>query len=499
VPLPVPPDLEQALAGVPAARRHFDTLPPPAKDRWIGWISRARFGPRRRRRLEHAIATLAAEHGYPVGAQAADTVVVNGHEPLPPEPLVWPWLLAFALLLLIAAGVVWLVAYRHHHHPAGSGSVARAAVPGLVGEPQARAARDVRAHGLQPVTEPRPSAQPKGTIVDQRPAAGTMLRRGSPVTLFVSQGEPKVSVPKVTGLPAAAAVTKLENAKLVAKILDVPSTKTPGIVVAEKPKPAAKAPQGSTVVLAVAKGGGKVNVPAVVGEKAPQAVSDLVHAGLQATTQPVASDLPRGTVVSQQPAGGERVQKGSSVALKLSKGAPSAAPTATTPAPTTHQAATHPTTTRAAAPQQPTTKPQTTTPQPASQIDVPHLADAGLGTALHALESAGLRATVSYQTSQQPLGQVLSQNPAADAKVAPRTRVQLIVSEGPNPGSPTQLPDVTGEDQATAQTDLENAGFQVIVVRRTGTGQESGTVVEEAPGAGTSLGQNDFVAIYVAA
>ncbi len=508
VPLPVPPDLEQALADVPAARRHFDALPPPSKDRWIAWVSRTRFGARRRRRLEHAIATLAAERGYPV-AQETTVVNGNGYEPIPPEPLVWPWLLAFALVLLIAAAVVWLLAYRHHHHQA-AGAAGTTAVPTVIGEPRAKALADVRARHLQPVTQLRPSAQAKNTVVDQRPEGGVELRRGAPVTLFLSQGEPKVVIPTVTGLQAAQAVTKLQDAKLVAKIVDVASPKTPGTVVTEKPKPAAKIPQGSTVTLGVSKGGGKVNVPAVVGEKAPQAITDLKAVGLQATTQPVTSDLPRGTVVSQKPAGGDRAKKGSTVALKLSKGSAQAAvaptPThaATTQHTVTHQA-THPTTTshptttahQTTTQQQVTTQQQTTTQQPANQVAVPHLTSQGLGSALHALESAGLRASVKYQTSQQPLGQVLSQSPTGDTKVAPKTRIQLIVSEGPNPGAPAQVPDVTGEDQDTAQSDLQNAGFQVIAIRRSGTGQQPGTVVEMQPDAGTSLSQNDFVAIYV--
>ena len=89
------------------------------------------------------------------------------------------------------------------------------------------------------------------------------------------------------------------------------------------------------------------------------------------------------------------------------------------------------------------------------------------------------------------------QNPAAATQVPPRTRVQLNVAEGPNPGNPAQVPDVTGEDQATARSDLENAGFQVVIVHTTrGTGP-SGNVIEQQPSAGTTISTGDYVAIYV--
>jgi serine/threonine-protein kinase len=188
------------------------------------------------------------------------------------------------------------------------------------------------------------------------------------------------------------------------------------------------------------------------------------------------------------------VPKGAAVQLKVSKGAPATTAAATTAAATTTQRSTTP-------PPPPATTQQTTTRQTTTQaagVVVPSLVGKAIATALGALERGGLRATVKYQSSQAPLGQVRGQNPAAGTRVPRGTRVQVNVSEGPNPGNPTQLADETGQDEQTARSDLENAGFKVVVIQRSGTGQSTGTVVEQQPAGGTTLATGDYVALYVA-
>ena len=131
-------------------------------------------------------------------------------------------------------------------------------------------------------------------------------------------------------------------------------------------------------------------------------------------------------------------------------------------------------------------------------MTVPSLVGQRLGSALGALERANLRASLKYLPSSKPVGQVIGQNPAAGKKVPRLTRVQVNAAEGPNPGNPTPVPDVTGEDQQAATNDLQSAGFQVIAIQRHRAGGQSGSVVEEQPSAGTTLASGDFVAIYVA-
>jgi len=469
VPLPVPPDVEAALAAVPAARARFDALPPERKDAWISWVGRARTRLGRVRRIGYLVRRL--------GAAPQAAAVEEG--PLPPGPAWWPWILVLALALVVAAVLIWLLVVRDNDNGTRNAVVVqKGTVPNLVGQPQATAVAAVKQAGLEPVVTEREAPQPAGIVVQQQPAPGKAMKTGAPVDLVVSRGPPPVTVPDLKGLAAADAVAKLQQAKLAPRLVEVKSKETAGSVVSQNPQPGAKAKPGSRVVLNVSKGAGKVTVPAVVGETVAQATSELQAAGFKPQTTNVASSQPKGTVIAQTPRGGEAAVKGSTVKLDVSQGATT----------TTQQTTSAATTTTA-----------TTTPAAGGggTVAVPALVGKGIATALQQLETAGLRATVKYQTSQAPAGQVRGQNPKAGTKVPPKMRVQLNVSEGPNPGNPTAVPDETGQDEATARSDLQSAGFKVVVIRRTGGGQP-GTVVEQQPAAGTTVPTDEYVAIYVA-
>jgi serine/threonine-protein kinase len=61
------------------------------------------------------------------------------------------------------------------------------------------------------------------------------------------------------------------------------------------------------------------------------------------------------------------------------------------------------------------------------------------------------------------------------------------------------VPDVVGEDQQTATSDLQNAGFQVQVITVPPTDpSQSGNVVDEQPAGGTRAPRGSTVTIYVA-
>jgi beta-lactam-binding protein with PASTA domain len=485
VPLAVPPDLEAALAAVPAARARFDALAPEAKDAWIAWVGRGRTARGRAKRNAYVVRRLG---GAPVATTT--TIQEEAPPPLPPRQEWWPWLLALALALLIAALLVWLLVYRDNGSTHNTVVIQKGTVPAVVGQPQAAAVQMVKQASLNPVVTKKLSAtQAPGIVIAQNPAAGKVLKGGAPVTLVVSRGPPPVAVPNVQGLAAADAVAKLQQANLAPRLVEVRSKQTAGTVVAQNPAAGTKAKPGSRVTLDVSKGVGKVTVPVVTGETVAQAVAELKTAGFKAQTSNVASDQPKGNVVTQLPRGGEAATKGATVKLAVSQGPKTTTTTATTTAATT--------TTQQTTTQRATTTTSAATTTQASGTAVPQLTGKGLATGLQQLETAGLRASVKYQSSQAPVGRVLGQNPAAGTKVAPKATVQVNVSEGPNPGNPTAVPDVSGEDEATARSDLETAGFKVIVIQ-TSRGGQSGTVVEQQPAAGTTLASGDFVAIYVA-
>jgi serine/threonine-protein kinase len=78
------------------------------------------------------------------------------------------------------------------------------------------------------------------------------------------------------------------------------------------------------------------------------------------------------------------------------------------------------------------------------------------------------------------------------------SRVQISVSLGPN-ATTTQVPDVVGQDQQTATTTLQDAGFEVQVINVPATDpSQNGNVVDEQPGGGSRAPQGSTVTIYVA-
>ena len=78
------------------------------------------------------------------------------------------------------------------------------------------------------------------------------------------------------------------------------------------------------------------------------------------------------------------------------------------------------------------------------------------------------------------------------------SRERLQVSAGPHPAPARSVPDVSGEDSATAQQDLQAAGFAVVTVDWPVSDPASdGVVVAETPGAGTSVPRGAAVVVYI--
>jgi serine/threonine-protein kinase len=142
------------------------------------------------------------------------------------------------------------------------------AVPSVVGESQAAAMRAIKSAGLKPSRQHVPSAQEKGTVVGQSPAAGSSAPKGANVLLNISDGPPKTEQPAKT-------------------------------------KPA-KPQQPSTAT-----------VPGVIGETEASATSDIQGAGFSVSSvdQPTNDPSMDGVVVDQSPPGGSDVDPGSSVTI----------------------------------------------------------------------------------------------------------------------------------------------------------------------------------------
>jgi eukaryotic-like serine/threonine-protein kinase len=233
-----------------------------------------------------------------------------------------------------------------------------------------------------------------------------------------------------------------------------------------RPRPKKK-PQTTTAVE-------QVVVPDIVGQKQDDAVGTLEAQGLSASVTEVPSTQEKGLVVAQAPRGGEKVDKGSSVAVNVSKG--------------------------------PNKPPEPTT------VTVPNVVGEPVDSASAAVGAAGLHASVQHVPSTESEGTVVSQSPSGGSSAQKGAGVLLNVSSGPATAKPAKnekqsgrqqptavsVPSVVGEDKETAKSDLKSAGFKVSTVDQpTSDPSQDRMVVDQSPPAGTSAPESSTVTIYV--
>ena len=456
----LPADVAAALDRVPEARDRFASMPAGRQIEWLNWIDRARGRRRRAARIDEAVRRL-----LPSGTAAEEEVV----EPAGPPPERYWWLWLLLLLLLVIGGLVaWWLLTRGDD---------KSTVPNVIGLRAPAATERIRDKDLEALPRSGQSDRPPGVVFAQRPGAGTQLDEGQTVTISISTG--RLAVPDVTGLPLKKAQQRLMSAGFQDEVKRVASSRPKGVVVEQSPVAGVTAVRGTTVKLSVSSGMKPVIVPQVVGQTQGSAVSSLTRIGLKPQLRNVASAKPLGIVVAQKPAAGEEVDKGSTVVVNVSTG--------TGPATTTTTTATTATTTATV----------TTTAAPA-RVRVPRVVGLAQTRALRRLNALGLRPTVLYVLSTQPVNRVVGQFPRPGTILRRGSRVRVNVSSGPNPQPATTVPNVLGQDQATAAANLRAAGFRVIVLSRPTSSQgQEGLVIDEQPGPGSSIPGGSQVTIFV--
>jgi serine/threonine-protein kinase len=226
----------------------------------------------------------------------------------------WLWLLAVLVAGLGLAAVLLLPGTQ------------KVSVPTVVGADQANAEAKLRQDGFRVNTVPKTAEQPAGQVIGQDPTGGTKVKKGSTVTLTVSAGPQQVAVPQVVGLTVSSARGRLQKAGLEASEREENSDSVAaGRVISVSPPEGQKVDKGSSVTLVVSSGKPQVQVPAVVGKSFDEAQSTLQAAGFKVTRTDKESDKDPGTVLSQNPTSGGRIDAGSTIALTVAK-APSEVP-----------------------------------------------------------------------------------------------------------------------------------------------------------------------------
>jgi eukaryotic-like serine/threonine-protein kinase len=210
-------------------------------------------------------------------------------------------------------------------------------VPGVVGDKRADAEAAIEKAGFKTdVREENSDTVKAGRVISTSPPENSQLEKGRTVVLVVSTGPQQVSVPDVVGDSETDARSKLENAGLKVDTSERESeTEDPGTVLEQSPRAGGKVSKGSTVAITLAKAPPQFDVPDVVDQTADAAAAALQNAGFEVRRREQDVDTldQDGKVISQSPAGGEQLKKGSRVTITVGKFNPPLDPEAGTPTP----------------------------------------------------------------------------------------------------------------------------------------------------------------------
>jgi serine/threonine-protein kinase len=329
---PVPPS---ALNPAVPAEVDAIVLTALAKDRLQRYQSaaemRADIG---RFRAGHPVAATVVPETAVIAADPTSTALVPGLaevEPEAPRRSGRGWLIGLAVLLVLAlAGLAGWALFRP--------GAEQVRVPNVVGgtveqAQQALAERDL---ALGDTTERADADAPAGTVLEQDPAADTLVDPQTTVDVVVSAGPETTLVPQIVGIELGEARPLVVDAQLVlGTVTPQPSDRPEGVVLSVDPPEGSEVAVGSTVNVTVSSG--TTTVPDVVGLPSGEAEAILTQAGFEVrTTQQTTSAQPAGTVVFQAPPAGTEVTAGTRVAITVAVApAPTPAPTPQpTPAPT---------------------------------------------------------------------------------------------------------------------------------------------------------------------
>ena len=222
-----------------------------------------------------------------------------------------------ALLMAVVVGIVgWYVLI-------GPGS--RVVVPSTVGASQSEVSAALEPLGLTSLIIEKQFSEDiaEGRVIQSLPEAGGRVDAGGTVKLIVSKGPERFTLPLVAGLTPEAATNLIAKMPLDLKPLseEFSTTVPKGYVIDSNPPSGEKVKRGSVVVIRVSKGIEQVALTSYIGKSSDQALNELQDAGFAVTSTYAFSDTRlAGEVISQNPAGGASADKGSAVALVISKG-----------------------------------------------------------------------------------------------------------------------------------------------------------------------------------
>ncbi len=194
-------------------------------------------------------------------------------------------------------------------------------LPDFIGLDVEAAQQQLAGLDLVPITFPetRQGAVP-GAVTSQSPSAGTMVRQGRTVSLGVHMPPQDARAPVLIGLSAEAALALAREENLNLGQIEYEHNNAPaGIVISQQPEPGSVVDPFTGLQVVVSRGLElpPVQMPSLVGQMLDQAEQQLRGQGfvnIVRVATGTTSNRP-GSVLSQQPAAGETVERSALVSL----------------------------------------------------------------------------------------------------------------------------------------------------------------------------------------
>ena len=293
-----------------------------------------------------------------------------------------------------------------------------------------------------------PSALDPSQVLEQVPAQGERIQLYGTVDVAIAVGE-KIQVPDLTGLTEDASVGVLGARGLMLGPVRQRSVLTePGLVVDQDPRAATVLREGQSVSVTVSATP-QVIVPNLTGLGLDGVVESLSARALRLGSDDVVdADGVPGTVASQVPSAGIKVDADSTVSIRLIAGVP--------------------------------------------DVVGMHIAEAA-----RALAAAGLEPVVEEVPGGGVPGTVLAQDPRGGAAVPSTRRIALRVAAA----LVIEVPDLIGVTPGIAANRAEELGlrFQVAGSVRSDEPTPVGSVVRQDPVGGTNVSPGDLVRAWLRA
>ncbi len=410
---------------------------------------------------------------------------------------------------------------------AGSG---RVAVPFVTEKTPSSAIRELHRAGLRPTVEYRAMAGVPGRVASQSPTSGTMVDRGTVVTLVARKALPailRVTVPDVKGrLPGEAKAILTASGLAVGSVSQ--GVGRPGRVVSQAPGSGSNVARGASVALVVGRivvaPVVRVSVPNVVGLQEAAAASALRRVGLDVGTVTSMAGARPGSVLRQSPSSGNRVARGTKVDLSVAKRIGHVRQTSVPNLVGQQEAAARTTLLRYGLKVGTVTKVRgikdgdvvrqsptagnrvlrgssvnltvSTRRVVAARVSVPNVVGMQEGAASAALRRVGLVVGAVTKATGIREGSVIRQSPSMGARVARGSKVDLTVSTRKVTTARVTVPSVVGQQEGAANAALRRAGLAVGTVTKA-PGALPGRVLRQSPSARASVVRGTKVNLVV--